>query len=151
MGSRNTLLPFSSSLCFPENSGNENLALVESHSVLKIWLHPRCTLNPLGDFLYGRHGDTVLGAAEGIMLRLACLSDPRKLKLWQATCEATLAGLRFKGPSLVKLHGPKRLIPESSQETQPQAVTLCTREKQGLEFQREGQQDPVGDTSGCYL
>lgn len=112
---------FLSSSCSPENSGDENLAFVKNHSALKMWLHPQHTLNPLGFFLYGHDGDTVLGAAEGITLKLACLTGPRKLKLWHVPCEATPAGPRLKGPLLIKLHGPKRPITESSQEITPAA------------------------------
>lgn len=72
-------------------------------------------------------------------MRLAFLPGPRKLKLWHAPWEVTLDLGSREGPLLIKLHGPKRLLPESSQETRPQELTLHIREEAWLEFQPGGQ------------
>lgn len=86
-----------------------------------------------------------MGAAEGIVMRLACLPGPRKLKLWHVPCEATPAGPRLKSPLLIKLHGLKRLRAEFSQEIAPGAHTAHQR-KHGLSFSLEANRTQWGDT-----
>ena len=144
MGSSTALPPFSSSSSSPVNYGEESLALVKSHSALKMWLYPQHTLIPLGDFLYGHHGDIVWGAAERTMLRLTCLPGLRKWKLGQAPCEATPAGPRLKGPLLIKLHGAERPVPDSSRETHPRCSHCTSERKHGLSSSRR----PTGPSGG---
>lgn len=82
------------------------------------------------------------------MLRLVCLPGPRKLKLWHVPCEATPAGPRLKGPLLIKLHGPKRLIAEFSQEIALGAHTAHQRQH-GLSFSLEANGTQWGTRRGA--